>query len=86
MTEEDSTSEEEDQPAPRRMKQIKSGMDQTEAATVLRKVTWPQEVMYGTARKSASCQDISIPQFVQGYLFIMEGEEGGHTVEDCFTS
>ena len=39
MTDGDSTSEEEDQQAPRQRKQIKSGMDRTGATTVLKKVT-----------------------------------------------
>ena len=69
---EDSTSEE-DQPAPRRRKQIKSGMDQTGATAVVNKVTWPHEVVYTSARKPASYQNITIPQFVHGYLILMEG-------------
>ena len=39
MTGVDSTSEEEEQPAPRRRKQLKSGMDRTGATMVVRHVT-----------------------------------------------
>ena len=76
--EEDFTPEEEDQPAPsyrRRRKQIKSGMDWTEATTLVYKVTWPHEIVYTSAGKPASYQNISIPPFVHGYMIVMVGEE-----------
>ena len=68
--EEDSTSENVGQPAPRRRKQMKSGM----ATTVTNKVTWPHEVVYTSAWKQAFYMDISLPQFVQIYMIVMEGE------------
>ena len=49
---EGSTSEEEDQPAPRKGKKIKSGIDRTGATTVISKVTWSHEVVYTSAGKS----------------------------------
>ena len=57
------------------MKQIKSGINQTGATTMLRKVPWPHEVVYTSAGKPASYQDISIPPFVHGNVLIMEGDE-----------
>ena len=74
-TKEDSTSEEEGQPAPRRRKQIKSSMDWTGSTTMVNKVTWPHKVIYTSAGELASDQDISIPKFVHGDLILMEGEE-----------
>ena len=51
-------------------------MHQTIATTAVRKVTSPHEVVYTVARKPTAYQDISIPLFIQGYMIIMEGEEG----------
>ena len=73
---EDSSSEDEDHPAPRRRrKHIKSGMDKTGATTVTNKVTLPHEVVYTSASKLASYQDISVPQFVYEYLIVMDSEQ-----------
>ena len=66
--EEDSMSEEEDQHAPRRKKHTNSSIDRTGASMVVNKVTWPHKVVYSLAGKPASYQDISIPQFVLGYM------------------
>ena len=64
IAEEGSTSEDVDQPAPRRKrKHIKSGMDRTGAIPVVNKVTWPHQVVYTSARKPASYQ-IYVPHFV----------------------
>ena len=84
MTEENFTSEEEEEeeeeeqyPGSRWRKQLKSGIHHwTRATTVVRKLTWPHDIVYTTARKLAACQDISLPLFLQGYMIIMEGEEG----------
>ena len=38
-------------------------------------MTWPHKVVYTSAGKPASCQDLSIPQFVHGYMIAMEGKE-----------
>ena len=75
MTHKDHTSDKEEQPVPRRKKGLKSGMHRTWATTVVRKVTWPYGVVYFSADKPASYQDISIPPFVQGYMIIMESED-----------
>ena len=69
-------SEEEEQPMFRCRKQLKSGMHWTEATTVLKKVNWPHEVVYTIAGKPATYQDLTIHLFIQGYVIIMEGEEG----------
>ena len=64
---EDSSSDDEDQPAPRcRPKNQKSGMHRTGATNVLNKITWPHEVVYTFDGKPASYQDISVLQFVNG--------------------
>ena len=39
-------------------------------------MTWPNEVVYISEGKPASFQDLSISLFIQGYLIIMESEEG----------
>ena len=52
---------------------MKSVMDRTGVTTVIHKVAWTHEVVYTSAGKSASYQDNSIPQFVHGYMIIMEG-------------
>ena len=59
------TSDEEEQPAPRWRKYLKSDLHGTGATLVLNKVTWPNEVVYTSAGKSTSYQDISVPPFVQ---------------------
>ena len=73
---EELSSDDEYQSAPRRRhKNLKSGMDRTGATTVINKVTWPHEVVYTSDGKSASYQDISVPQFVYGYMIVMDSEE-----------
>ena len=42
---------------------------------VVRKVDWPHHVVYTSAGKPASYQDISIPLFVQRYVIRMESED-----------
>ena len=71
----DSTSEEDEQHVPRWRKQLKSDMPWTRATMVVRKVTWPHDVVYTTAGKPAAYQNISIHLFIQGYMIIIEGEE-----------
>ena len=66
--------EKEDQLAPRRRKQIKSGLNSIGATPVINKVIWPHEIVYTSAGKPASYKDISIPQFVHRYMIIMEGD------------
>ena len=73
---EDSSSDDKDQPAPRRIcKNLKSCMDRTGATTVINKVTWPYEVVYTSDGKPSSYQDISVPQFVHGYMIVVDSEE-----------
>ena len=65
-----------DQPAHRRRhKNLKSGMDRTGITTVINQVTWLHEVMHTSDGKPASYQDISVPQFVYGYMIVMDTEE-----------
>ena len=45
-------------------------------ARVIHKVTWPHEVVYTSEGKPASYQELTIPLFVQGFLIVMEIEEG----------
>ena len=75
-TEGDSMSDMEEQPALRRRRPLKSGSHWTRATTVLNKMTWPYEVVYTSAGKPATYQDISIPLLIQGYLITMDSEEG----------
>ena len=42
---------------------------------VVRRVTWPHEVVYTMAWKPAAYQDMSLALFVQGYMIIMKDEE-----------
>ena len=58
-----------------------SVMDRTGAATVLKKITWPHEVVYTSAGKPASYQDMSVPQFMYGYLLVMDSEEADIRVQ-----
>ena len=39
---------------------------------MVRKVTWPHEVVYTSDGKPAASKDISVPLFVQGYLINMD--------------
>ena len=43
---------------------------------VIHKVTWPHEVVYSLECNPASYQELTIPLFLQGYLIVMELEEG----------
>ena len=74
-TTEDYTSEKEEQPAPRWRKQMTSGMHQTGAITVVRKVNWPHKVVYTVEGKPTLYQNIAIPLFIHSYIIIKEGEE-----------
>ena len=49
-------------------------MDRTGATTVLN-ITWPHEVVYTSVGKPASYQLMSVPQFVYGYLLVMDSVE-----------
>ena len=68
------TSDDEEQPPSKIGDQVRHQKDW--CLYVLHKVTWPNEVVYTSEGKPASFQDLSIPLFVQGYLIIMESEEG----------
>ena len=76
VTEDEAMSDEEEHPHPRRGNNLKSGMQRTGASTVIHKVTWPHEVVYTSEGNPASYQDLTIPLFVQGYLIVMELEQG----------
>ena len=43
---------------------------------VVKRVTWPHEVVYSAAGKPAAYEDLSIPLFIKGYRIVMKGEEG----------
>ena len=77
---EGSSSDDEDQPATRH-KNLKSGMDRTGATNVLNKITCPHEVLYTSDGKPVSYQDITAPQFVYGYLIVMDSEVSDHKVK-----
>ena len=77
-----SSTDDEDEPAPRRRRRnIKSGMDRTGTTAVLKKITWPHEVVYTSAGKPAAYQDLTVLQFVYGYLLVMESEEADIRVQ-----
>ena len=42
---------------------------------MVRKVTWPHEVVYTSDGKPDAYQDISVPLFVQGYLITMDSQD-----------
>ena len=42
---------------------------------MLNKITWPHEVVYTLAGMPISYQDMSVPQFVYGYLLVMDSEK-----------
>ena len=70
------STDDENELAPRhRRKMLKSGMDSTGATTILKKITWPHEVVYASAGKPASYQDMSVHQFVYGFFLVMDSEE-----------
>ena len=75
-TTERNTSYDDEQPPPRWGKHLKSGINRTGASTLLHAVTWPHEVVYNSDGKPATYQDLSIPVFEQGYLIIMDIEDG----------
>ena len=71
-----STTDNEDEPAPRRRRRnIKSGEDRIGTTTILNKVTSPHEVVYTSAGKPDADQDLRVLQFVYGYLLVMDSDE-----------
>ena len=56
-------------------------MDRTGSTTVLQKITWPHKVVYTSAGKSTSYQDMIVPQFVYRYLLVMDSEEANIRVQ-----
>ena len=38
-------------------------------------IAWPHEVVYTSAGKPASYEELSTPLLVQGYLIVMKGEK-----------
>lgn len=50
-------------------------MHHTVATSMVRKVTWPHEVVYFLAGKPAAYQDMSVPLFVKGYLITMDSQD-----------
>ena len=60
---------------------MKSGIDRTGATTVINNVTWPHGVVYNSDGKPASYQDISVRQFVYGYMTVMDTEGDGIMVK-----
>ena len=59
----------------RNKKVLKSGMNRIGALTVVKRVTWPHEVVHISDGKPAAYQDISVPSFVQGYLITMDSQD-----------
>ena len=51
-------------------------MQMTGASAVIHKVPWPHEVVYTSEGNHASYKELIIPLFVQGFLIVMELEEG----------
>ena len=43
---------------------------------VVKRVTWPHEVVYSAVGKPAACEDLSIRMFIKGYLIVLKGVEG----------
>ena len=56
-------------------------MGRTGATTVLNKITWLHNVVYTSAGKPTSYQDMSVPQFVYGYVLVMDSEEADIRVQ-----
>ena len=50
-------------------------MQNTATSLVVKRVTWPHEVIYSATEKPASYKELSITLFVQGNLVVMRGEE-----------
>ena len=50
---------------------LKSGLDRTGATMVVKNITWPHEVVYCSAEKTAAYQELLVPTFVQGYLVVL---------------
>ena len=53
-------------------------MQCTGARIVVKCITWPHEVVYSAAGKPSAYEELSIALLVQGYLIVMEGEEGSN--------
>ena len=56
---------------------LKSGRIRTADSTVLKRITWPYELMYNSGREPVVCEHKSIPQFVTGYLSVLDTVKSG---------
>ena len=61
-------------PAPRR-NGLKSGKTHTADTTLLRKITWPHEVVYTSSGHPTVFEEMSMSLFVSGYLTVIAGEK-----------
>ena len=73
-TDEDSRSEEEAAPAPKR-RALKSGKVQTVDTTILRKITWSHKVVYTCTGQPVVYDQLSITLFVSTFLMVMALEK-----------
>ena len=67
------------EPAPRRKKAKahKSGKIRTAKSTVIKRITWPHELVYTSGGKPVTYELISLPQFVAGYLSVLDTKKSG---------
>lgn len=69
-SDEDSASEEEQQTT-RGHRPLKLGMNCMGATLVIKRITWPHEVVYSLAGKLVAYENLSVSAFLQGYLIVM---------------
>ena len=72
-------SELDEEPAPRRKKAkvLKSGKTRTADSTVVKRITWTHELVYTLRGEPVTYELISLPQFVTGYLSVLDTVKSG---------
>ena len=67
------------EPAHRRKKgkPLKSGKVRTADSTVIKRTTWPHELVYTSGGEPVTYELISMSQFVTGYLSVMDMVKAG---------
>ena len=70
-----------DEPVPKRRKQLKSGRDRKGAKAVKGQITWPHEVIYWADGLPATYKDLTMSAFVSSYLILLKHEPFGQVRE-----
>ena len=70
--EEEPKSDKEARKPQRKRKALKSGKVQTANSMVVKKITWPHELVYKAEEKLTMYTELTFPLFVSGYLAVLD--------------